>query len=147
MSNNNQIKDLYQQVILEHNRNPKNFGELSNPTHLCEGYNPLCGDYIKLFVLECDNRITDISFTGQSCAICKASTSIMTDTVKGKSKQNFKDIFNDFHNLVTGKYFNKPLGKLGIFSNISHYPIRVKCATLGWHTLNDALNGKKHSTS
>lgn len=146
---NDSIKDLYQEVILEHNRYPKNFKSLPDATHSCEGYNPLCGDQVTVYVKTNVNNqeiIEDVSFEAQSCAICKASCSIMTEIAKGKSISEFKEVFNRFHLMATGKLTDKAeidqLGKLEIFSNISRYPTRVKCATLGWHTLMDAITGK-----
>lgn len=137
--------ELYQQVILEHNKKPRNFHKMENATHFAEGYNPLCGDHITVYLnLDKSGIIQDISFDGSGCAISKASASMMTASLKGKTFQEANTLFDQFHKLVTGEL--KPdkeanaLGKLAIFSGIWQYPARVKCATLSWHTMNGALN-------
>ena|SRR3989338_8630084 len=144
--------ELYQQVILDHNRKPRNFRKLEHPTHFAEGYNPLCGDHIYVY-LNIDNQgiINDISFEGSGCAISKASASMMTAALKGKTAEEAKKIFEEFHSLVIGEL--KPdqkdniLGKLAIFSGIWQYPSRVKCAILSWHTMKGALNNLQSVTT
>ena len=140
--------ELYQQVILDHNKNPKNFRKIENPTHFAEGYNPLCGDHLLVYLTVGDNdTIADISFEGSGCAISKASASMMTTSLKGKTLTEAKNLFELFHHLIVGEL--KPnkdpniLGKLAIFSGIWQYPSRVKCASLSWHTMHGALNQLK----
>ena len=137
--------ELYQQVILEHNKNPKNFKKLENPTHSAEGYNPLCGDHLTVYLhVDNNNIIEDITFDGDGCAISKASSSMMTASLKGKSIEEAKILFQQFHKLVTGdldpEKDEHTLGKLAIFSGIWHFPARVKCASLAWHTMNGAID-------
>jgi len=140
--------ELYQQTILEHNRNPRNFRKLEGATHVAEGYNPLCGDHLWVFVKVNDaGIIEDAAFEGSGCAISKASASMMTVSIKGKSVDEAKVLFEEFHQLVKGEL--KPdvtsnhLGKLTVFSGIWQYPARVKCASLGWHTMHGALEKAK----
>ena len=138
------LRELYQQVILDHNRNPRNFKELSNPDAKVEGYNPLCGDHYTIFVNLEGDVIREVSFTGSGCAISKASASVMSSTVKGKSKEEATRLFDTFHRLVTGDNSGldaADLGRLAAFSGVSEFPARVKCATLAWHTLKNALEG------
>ncbi len=134
---------LYQQVILEHNRSPKNFGELENATHSSEGYNPLCGDRISVGLRMQDGVCSDIRFKGDGCAICKASTSMMTASVKNLPEVEIHQKISEFLKMVKGELDpdkeEHSLGKLKIFSSIWHYPMRVKCAALAWHTLRGAL--------
>ena len=141
--------ELYQQTILEHNRHPRNFKKLEGATHVAEGYNPLCGDHLHVYMKIKDNVIEEAAFEGSGCAISKASASMMTTALKGKTLQEAKELFAEFHDLVVGKL--KPeepnqLGKLAVFSGIWQYPSRVKCASLGWHTMHGALE-KKSSVS
>jgi nitrogen fixation NifU-like protein len=148
MSLNAEMMQLYQEVILDHNRNPRNFHTMENPTHHLEGYNPLCGDHYHLYLkMNKDHQIDALSFEGQGCAISKASTSMMTSFLKGKNKSEALLIFEQFHQLLTGKLDPSSgphaLGKLQIFSGIWKYPARVKCASLAWHTLKNMLDGKK----
>ena len=135
--------DLYQQVILDHNQHPRNFRPLEGRTRRAEGHNPLCGDRLTLWVDVQQGRIAAIGFVGAGCAISKASGSMMTEAVKGKSEAEAEDLFRAFHALVTGDTAVAPddprLGKLVVFSGVRDYPIRVKCATLAWHTLHAAL--------
>ncbi len=140
--------ELYQQVILEHNKNPRNFRKIEQATHKAEGYNPLCGDHLVVYFHVNDTSIIDdISFEGDGCAISKASASMMTTALKGKSIDEAKKIFGQFHKLVTGNLNPQKdehiLGKLTIFSGIWHFPSRVKCASLSWHTMNGAIDNKK----
>ncbi len=140
--------ELYQQVILEHNKKPRNFKELPEATHKAEGYNPLCGDHLTVYLkISKDNIIEDISFVGDGCAISKASASMMTTSIKGKTIDQAKIIFEEFHQLVNGKLnpdkVNHSLGNLAIFSGIWHFPARVKCASLSWHSMKAAMAKEK----
>lgn len=137
-----ELNDLYQEVILDHNKNPRNWGHLENPTKYSEGFNPLCGDKINLFLNINDNKIDDIKFEGNGCAISKASASIMTSLVKGKSFSEVKEIFDEFHEIITdGCEDHEPSNpNLEVFCGVKEYPGRVKCAALAWHTLVDAIN-------
>jgi len=140
--------ELYQEVILEHNKKPRNFRKLENPTHEAEGYNPLCGDHLNIFLhVGDDNIIEEITFEGDGCAISKASASMMTTSLKGKNVVEAKDLFEQFHRLVKGELNpdkdQHTLGKLAIFSGIWHFPSRVKCASLSWHTMKGALEKEK----
>ena len=141
------LTDLYQEVILDHNRRPRNWGALPDATRSAEGYNPLCGDRLTLHVRIDDDRIAAVSFEGSGCAISKASASIMTAVIKGKSKSDVQGLFEKFHKLVT-EGMNKTggldgLGKLAVFSGVSEFPVRVKCATLSWHAVRAALQSKE----
>jgi len=140
--------DLYQQVILEHNRKPRNFHKLEDATHFAEGFNPLCGDHLWVYVkVGADGKVAEASFEGAGCAISKASASMMTVALKGKSIDEARKLFDEFHRLLKGEL--KPesdphdLGKLKIFSGIWQYPARVKCAALSWHAMNGALSDLK----
>ncbi len=144
-------QDLYQQMILEHNKNPRNLRKLEDCTHHAEGYNPLCGDHLTVYVkIDDNNNIADISFVGDGCAISKASASMMTTSLKGKSPQETQSLFDQFHKLIKGDLNpdrdQNDLGKLSVFSGIWQYPARVKCASLSWHTMKAALE-KIKSTS
>lgn len=140
-----ELQDLYQQIILDHNKNPRNYRELPNATRKVEGYNPLCGDHYTVF-LELDGEtIKDIAFTGNGCAISKASASVMSTTVKGKTREEAERYFDTFHRLVTGDrtgLSTDELGRLAAFSGVSEFPARVKCASLAWHTLRTALENE-----
>jgi len=134
------IRDLYQQVILDHSKKPKNFRIIEHCSHHATGQNPLCGDQLVIFLQMEKNIISDISFKGDGCAISKASASIMTETIKGKTKEEALSIFKLFHNLVTtGEEDSADLGKLKVMAGVHKYPVRVKCASLCWHTLKNAL--------
>ena len=144
------LRELYQQVILDHNRNPRNFRELPAATRKVEGYNPLCGDHYTVFVALDGDQIRDVSFTGNGCAISKASASVMTSFVKGKRTDEAQRMFDIFHKLVTGEnagLSEAELGRLAAFSGVSEFPARVKCATLAWHTLKSALDGQEEVVS
>ena len=144
------LRELYQQVILDHNKNPRNFKELSGADRRVEGYNPLCGDHYTFFLNFEDDVIREVTFTGSGCAISKASASVMTSTVKGKSKDDAGRLFETFHKLVTGdsrELEAAELGRLAAFSGVSEFPARVKCATLAWHTLKTALDGQQETVS
>ena len=138
------LKDLYQEVIVDHNKSPRNFGKLEHADRTLEGFNPLCGDKLTLYLKMNGNRIDDIRFDGAGCAISVASASLMTEAMKGKTKDEAETIFNDFHHLVTestGEVDFDKLGKLAALAGVRDYPSRVKCATLCWHTLHSALEG------
>ena len=144
------LRELYQQVILDHNKNPRNFREISNASSRVEGYNPLCGDHYTVFLQVDGDTIQDVSFLGNGCAISKASASVMSSTVKGKSKEEATRLFESFHRLVTGDTSGldaADLGRLAAFSGVSEFPARVKCATLAWHTLKTALDGEKDTVT
>jgi nitrogen fixation NifU-like protein len=144
------LRELYQQVILDHNKNPRNFREMEDATSRVDGYNPLCGDHYTVFLKTDGERIAEVSFTGSGCAISKASASVMSSTVKGKSKAEAEHLFETFHRLVTGDASGlsaADLGRLAAFSGVSEFPARVKCATLAWHTLRSALEGKDEKVS
>lgn len=137
------LDDLYQELILDHNKNPHHYGELENNTHQAHGHNPLCGDEIDIFLIIKNNQIQDIRFTGQGCAIAKSSASIMTDELIGKTLSEVQVLFEDFHLLLTTENaLGEKLTKAHVFSGVRQFPIRVKCATLAWHTMNAALNQK-----
>mgnify|MGYP003377124048 FL=1 len=141
---------LYQEVILDHNRKPRNYGKLDHASHHAVGHNPLCGDRLNI-ALQLDNdQINDIAFEGESCAICKASASMMTAAVKGKSRLDAETLIHEFRELATGKLdTNHPnhLGRLTVFSGIRDLPTRVKCAILPWHTLHAALNSLDNAST
>jgi nitrogen fixation NifU-like protein len=144
------LRELYQQVILDHNKNPRNFHEMADATARVDGYNPLCGDHYTIFLKVDGETIKDVSFTGSGCAISKASASVMSSTVKGKSKEEAGNLFETFHRLVTGDPSSlsaADLGRLAAFSGVSEFPARVKCATLAWHTLRSALEGKEEKVT
>jgi nitrogen fixation protein NifU and related proteins len=139
------LQGLYQEVILDHSRRPRNFRAIegAQPT---QGYNPLCGDKVTIYVKMDGDRIGDVSFQGSGCAISTASASILTETLKGKTREEAESLFGVFHDLVTGKTprnGKSKLGKLAVFSGVSEFPARVKCATLAWHTLKSALSGSR----
>ena len=138
------LQDLYQELILDHGRRPRNFRPLEGANRSAQGYNPLCGDKVRVYVKLNGDIVEDVSFEGAGCAISTASASIMTETLKGKTREQAEDLFQTFHDLVTGReaQVNAPeLGKLAVFSGVSEFPMRVKCATLSWHTLRAALSG------
>jgi nitrogen fixation NifU-like protein len=143
---NQELRELYQQVILDHNKSPRNFREMENATQFAEGYNPLCGDHLDVYLRVEDGIVKDVSFKGEGCAISKASASLMTSILKGKTKEEADKLFEKFHNLVTGKLGDNPdieeLGKLAVFAGVQEFPVRVKCASLAWHTMINALHGK-----
>jgi nitrogen fixation NifU-like protein len=145
------LRDLYQDVILEHSKTPRNYRELPAANHKAEGFNPLCGDRFTVYVTLDGDVVRDISFQGSGCAISKASASMMTQSVKGKTLAEAEKIFARFHEMVTGHPptagNESELGKLAVFSGVSEFPVRVKCATLAWHTLNAALEGKQDAVS
>ena len=142
------VQDLYQQVILEHNKKPRNFGKLQGATHEAEGFNPVCGDHLWVYLQVSDSGIIEnAAFEGSGCAISKASASMMTVALKGKSVEEAQTMFTGMHELLTGVVKEGPvvdaLGKLKIFAGIWQYPARVKCAALSWHTMNGAVKAEK----
>lgn len=147
MSDIRELRDLYQETILEHSKKPRNYGELASANHKAEGYNPLCGDHYTVFVNMKDGAIQEITFHGAGCAISKASASMMTQSVKGKNQEEAEKLFSRFHDLVTGNGNTDDLGKLAVFAGVSEYPLRVKCATLAWHTMRAALRGEEQAVS
>lgn len=141
-----ELSDLYQEVILDHNKNPRNFREIENADKTADGNNPLCGDALRVYVALEDDKVKDVAFKGSGCAISKASASMMTQVVKGKSKEEAEVLFDEFHRMVTGdlniEQDENHLGKLKIFAGVLEFPARVKCASLSWHTLHAALHGE-----
>jgi nitrogen fixation NifU-like protein len=142
------LTDLYQEVILDHNRRPRNYRTIASPSHQAEGYNPLCGDRLNLYVQVEGDVITDVAFQGSGCAISKASASLMTDAVKGTTVAQAQDLFERFHHVVTTPPDQpvEDLGKLSVLAGVREFPVRVKCASLAWHTLKAAL-GREARTS
>jgi nitrogen fixation protein NifU and related proteins len=139
------LKDLYQEIIVDHNRNPQNFGKLEDADRVVEGFNPLCGDRLNLYIKLDGNLIADVRFDGSGCAISVASASLMTEALKGKTAEQAEMIFNDFHELLTAKDLPANLekfDKLAALAGVRDYPTRIKCATLCWHTLHSALAGE-----
>lgn len=145
------LRDLYQELILEHSKAPRNYRALPDADHQAEGYNPLCGDRFTVYLEMEGDSIRDIAFQGSGCAISKSSASMMTQMLKGKTKEEAEKIFGRFHQLVTGHAAangdDADMGKLAVFSGVSEFPTRVKCATLAWHTLQAALEGKQEAVS
>jgi nitrogen fixation NifU-like protein len=141
-----ELSDLYQQVILDHNKKPRNFRRLEEANRTAEGYNPLCGDQLVVYMQLEDETVKDISFEGSGCAISKAAASMMTQSIKGKTKQEAEKLFDEFHRMVTGQLDEEAeannLGRLTIFSGVREFPARVKCASLSWHTMHAALNNE-----
>jgi nitrogen fixation NifU-like protein len=139
------LRELYQQVIFDHNKKPHNFRKLENANHQADGHNPLCGDQITVYLNVEGEVIKDISFHGSGCAISKASASMMTDSLKGKTKAEAEALFDKVHKMLTGddSIDAQGLGKLAALSGVSEFPVRVKCATLGWHTVRAALESKE----
>ena len=142
-----ELSDLYQEVILEHNKNPRNFREIETATRYADGNNPLCGDALRVYVEMEDDLVKDVAFKGSGCAISKASASMMTQAVKGKTRDEAEVLFDEFHKMVTGELDaeseDNHLGKLKIFAGVLEFPARVKCASLSWHTLHAALEGEE----
>jgi nitrogen fixation protein NifU and related proteins len=144
------MRDLYQEVILEHNKRPRNFRAIEAPDRRQEGFNPLCGDRLTLYLKLDGDKVTDVSFQGNGCAISTSSASLMTDAVKGKTKAEAERLFDAFHRLVTrsGPAPTKDeVGKLLVFAGVGEFPARVKCASLCWHTLKAALDGRQEKVS
>ena len=135
------LSDLYQQVILDHCKHPRNFLELTNPTSVAQGRNPLCGDQLKLFLILDGDIVKEASFLGSGCCISKASASLLTDAVKGKSKAQIQSMFEQVHEMVTTGEIKGDVGKLAVFAGVHKFPARVKCAILAWHAVKSALSG------
>ena len=144
-----ELSELYQEVILDHNRKPRNFHKMEPADRHAEGFNPLCGDQINLYLRLKGDVIADVSFEGSGCAISKASASMMTDSVKGKTIAEAEQLFHVMHRMLTeeGEVDSKRLGKLVAFEGVRQFPIRVKCASLAWHTLNAALQAKPETVT
>ena len=140
-----ELDDLYQEVILDHNRSPRNFRAMESANRKAQGYNPLCGDHVTVYLKLEEGVIKDISFEGSGCAISKASASLMTAELKGKTEAQAQELFDNVHKMLTGESNGpdggKSVGKLAILSGVCKFPARVKCATLAWHTANSALHG------
>jgi nitrogen fixation NifU-like protein len=146
-----ELRDLYQEIILDHNKAPRNFRTIADPDRRVEAFNPLCGDHYTIYLKLRDGVIADVSFEGAGCAISKASASIMSTMVKGKTKEQADALFELFHRLVTGGKVSPEevasIGKLAAFENVSEFPARVKCASLAWHTLHAAVAGGADTVS
>lgn len=145
----NDLRDLYQEVIIDHNRSPRNFKQLEPCSHQAEGFNPLCGDKINVYLNIEEGKVADISFDGNGCAISIASASLMTEMLKGLTIEETNKLFKTFHHIVTedGEVDSKQIGKLTVLSGVKEYPARVKCATLAWHTLQAALENATEITT
>jgi nitrogen fixation NifU-like protein len=144
-----ELRELYQEVILEHSKKPRNYRALATANHKAEGYNPLCGDHFTVYLDLENGAIKDIGFQGSGCAISKASASMMTQSLKGKTAAEAEELFSKFHDVVTGHVVGNEenLGKLAVFAGVSEFPLRVKCATLAWHALRAALKGEQEAVS
>jgi nitrogen fixation NifU-like protein len=146
-----ELRDLYQQVILDHHRRPRNFHAVPGADRSAEGYNPLCGDRVKVEIRTgADGRYEDVGFTGAGCAICTASASMMTESLKGRTRDEAERLFRGFHDLVTGEgsgASGEELGKLAVFAGVQEFPVRVKCATLPWHTFQAAAQGRNEAVT
>lgn len=141
------LRELYQEMILDHGKQPRNVGALQHASHCQAGHNPLCGDKLTVYIVEREGVVEDIKFDGAGCAISVASASLMTESVKGKSVIDIERLFDGFHQLVTTGSAEMELGKLAIFGGVAEFPIRVKCATLAWHTLKAALSNEAKTVS
>jgi nitrogen fixation NifU-like protein len=146
-----ELSELYQQVILDHNKKPRNFRKLEHANRSAEGYNPLCGDHLTIYLDVEDDAVKEIAFVGSGCAISKAAASMMTQAVKGKSREEAEELFTEFHSMVIGELDEEneenKLGNLKIFAGVREFPVRVKCATLPWHTLHAALHNKDSAST
>jgi nitrogen fixation NifU-like protein len=144
------LRELYQEVILDHHKRPRNFRRPENANKHAEGFNPLCGDKVSVYLRVEDGIVRDIAFQGSGCAISTASASMMTESLKGRSEAEVVRIFAQFHDMVTGRHpedHGASLGKLAVFAGVRDYPVRVKCATLAWHTLKAALDGSRETVA
>ena len=145
-----ELYELYQQVILDHNKKPRNYHKMEHPSKKSEGFNPLCGDRLTVYVQMEGDQVRDISFEGSGCAISKASASMMTESLKGKTRAEAEELFKNFHAVLTGQneeaVDEDKMGKLVVFSGVREFPVRVKCATLPWHTFHAALEGEENKT-
>ena len=142
-----ELGDLYQETILDHYKNPRNAGRIEQPTCAAHGDNPLCGDKLALTVKMKGDAIEDLRWSGSGCAISTASASLMSEAVKGMARSNVNALFSQFHSMVTGMADVSDMGKLEVFRGVSEFPVRVKCATLAWHTLKAAIDGKEDIVS
>lgn len=146
-----ELSELYQQVILDHNKKPRNFQKLEGANRSAEGFNPLCGDQLTVYMLLDEGVVHEVSFVGTGCAISKASASMMTQAVKGKTREEARVLFDEFHRMVIGELDEEAeanhLGRLKIFAGVRDYPARVKCASLSWHTMHAALEGEETATT
>lgn len=141
----NDLRDLYQEIIIDYGRKPRHFGQLADPTHMHDGYNPLCGDRLIVYFREEEGVIKEATFEGSGCAISIASASLMMEVVKGKTIEQSETLFSQFHDVMIGKSSNiEELGKLVVLAGVAGFPTRVKCATLCWHTMLAALRGESH---
>ena len=151
MNGPSELRDLYQETILDHGKRPRNFGALPGANRQAEGYNPLCGDRETVYLAVEGDKVREASFQGAGCAISTASASMMTESVRGKTRAEIEALFSKFHDLITGEKKTTaggpPLGKLEVFSGVREYPVRIKCATLPWHTLKAALAGEGSTVS
>ncbi len=148
---NEEFQDLYREIILDHNKSPRNCRTMENPDRVVQGKNPLCGDNYKVYVKLDGDTVSDVSFEGSGCAISKASASVMTEFLKGKSIDEVEKFFNLFHEMVTGKLdvddcFDE-VGKLAAFAGVAEFPVRVKCATLAWHAVHTAVTSEEAEAS
>ena len=145
------LEDLYQEIVMDHNRRPRNFGEIKNPTNSANGFNPLCGDQITLQLHLEDDLVSDVAFRGVGCAISKSSASMMTEELKGKTLDHAENLFEAFRKMITrnpgDSYDSDLLGDLEILQGVSRYPARIKCATLAWHTLHSAIHDENNVVS
>lgn len=146
-----ELSELYQQVILDHNKKPRNYKKLEGANRVAEGHNPLCGDQLTVYMQMEDDVVRDLSFEGSGCAISKAAASMMTQSVKGRTREEAETLFNEFHGMVKGEFDEETepngLGRLKIFAGVRDYPARVKCASLSWHTMHAALRGEEMAST
>ena len=146
-----ELKELYQEIILDHNKNPRNFGKLEGHTHKAEGFNPMCGDHYSIYLKIEGNKIVDVSFEGAGCAISKSSASMMTANLKGRTVEEAKKMFGEFQNMMTSEEpcvtVPEDICKVEPLQGVREFPTRIKCATLIWHTMNNALNGDKDTST
>lgn len=147
-----ELQDLYQDLIIDHSKKPRNFGSMDDATCTADGFNPLCGDKLKLFLKIEDGIIKDVKFIGAGCAISTASASVMTGMLKGQTLEQARSLFETFHYMITGPkdpqhHAEQGLGKLAVFAGVSEFPARVKCATLAWHTMKNAISGEPEAVS
>jgi len=147
---NDDLRELYQDVIIEHSKRPRNFHPMDSAAHKADGYNPLCGDTVTVYLALDGEVVKDVSFQGHGCAISTAAASVMTEVLKGKTRSQAEQLFQTYHQLVTGRSAEPDLdrlGKLAVFAGVSEFPVRVKCATLCWHTARAALEGREEPVS
>jgi nitrogen fixation NifU-like protein len=146
-----ELRDLYQEVLLDHHKHPRNYGKLDGANRRAQGYNPLCGDKVTVYLVLRDDIIENIAFEGSGCAICTASSSVMTELLKGKTLADAEALFGKFHDLVTSDPDSdvdaKTLGKLAIFAGVREFPLRIKCAILAWHTMRAALKASDETVT